>query len=107
MSNSDGTVEQSLAEAGLRPYMTHVVDSALAGYEKPDPRIFLHALAHTGAAAERTLHIGDLYHADVLGARSAGIHALLLDPYGDWSALDCPVARHLTEVADAMAAARA
>ena len=107
VSNSDGTVEQSLAEAGLRPYFAHVVDSALAGYEKPDPRIFLHALAQTGAVAGRTLHIGDLYHADVLGARGAGVHALLLDPYDDWRDVDCPVAHHLTEVADAMAAARA
>ena len=107
VSNSDGTVEQSLVEAGLRPYLTLVVDSALAGYEKPDPRIFLHALTSTGAAAERTLHIGDLYHADVLGARGAGIHALLLDPYDDWGGIDCPVAHNLTEVADAMAATRA
>ena len=106
VSNSDGTVEQSLIDAGLRPYMAHVVDSALAGYDKPDPRIFLHALTHTGAVAERTLHIGDLYHADVLGARGAGVHALLLDPYDDWGAVDCPVAHHLTEVADVMAAAR-
>jgi len=106
VSNSDGTVEQSLIDAGLRPYLAHVVDSALAGYDKPDPRIFLHALTHSGAAAERTMHVGDLYHADVLGARGAGIHALLLDPYGDWGAVDCPVARHLTEVTDVMAAAR-
>ena len=106
VSNSDGTVEQSLADAGLRHYMAHVVDSALAGYEKPDPRIFLHALEHTGAEAGRTLHIGDLYHADVVGARGAGVHALLLDPYDDWHDLDCPVARHLMEVADAMAATR-
>jgi len=106
VSNSDGTVEQSLADAGLRHYMAHVVDSALAGYEKPDPQIFRHALTHAGANAERTLHVGDLYHADVVGARGAGIHALLLDPYDDWHDLDCPVARQLTDVADAMAAAR-
>jgi putative hydrolase of the HAD superfamily len=87
--------------------MAHVVDSALAGFEKPDPRIFLHALAHSGATAERTLHVGDLYHADVLGARGAGVHALLLDPYDDWGDLDCPVAHHLTEVADALAPTRA
>lgn len=107
VSNSDGTVEQSLEDAGLRACMAHVVDSALAGYEKPDPRIFLHALAHTGARAERTLHVGDLYHADVVGAREAGVHALLLDPYDDWRDLDCPVARHLTEVADVIVASRA
>jgi HAD superfamily hydrolase (TIGR01509 family) len=84
VSNSDGTVERSLEAAGLRPFFSVVVDSAVAGYEKPDPRIFAYALERAGAIADRTLHIGDIYHADVLGARGAGIHALLLDPYNDW-----------------------
>lgn len=84
VSNSDGTAEQSLEAAGLRPYFAVVVDSAIVGFEKPDPRIFTRALELAGASADRTLHIGDIYHADVLGARGAGIHALLLDPYEDW-----------------------
>ena len=107
VSNSDGTVEQSLIAAGLREYLAHVVDSAVAGVEKPDPRIFRHALEASGASAGGTVHVGDLYHADVLGARGAGIHPLLLDPYGDWRDADCAVARDLTEVADALVAARA
>ena len=106
VSNSDGTVERSLVEAGLRQHMSHVVDSSLAGFEKPDPRIFEQALGHAGADAARTLHVGDLFHADVLGARAAGVHALLLDPYGDWTGLDCHVARDLTEVAEMIATAR-
>jgi putative hydrolase of the HAD superfamily len=81
-----------------------VIDSALAGFEKPDPRIFVHALSLAGTEPGRTLHVGDLYHADVLGARGAGIHPLLLDPYGDWPALDCGTARDLTEVAERLAA---
>lgn len=100
VSNSDGTAERSLETAGLRPYLDVVVDSALVGYEKPDPRIFEHALRLTGAHANRTLHVGDLYHADVSGARSAGIHALLLDPYGDWPELDCERAPDLWVVAE-------
>jgi HAD superfamily hydrolase (TIGR01509 family) len=106
VSNSDGTVERSLEAAGLRGLFDHVVDSALAGYEKPDPRIFRHALALAGADPARTLHVGDLYHADVAGARQAGIHSLLLDPYDDWPALDCDSARDVLEVADRLAAAR-
>ena len=106
VSNSDGTVEQSLIAAGLRDYLAHVVDSAVAGVEKPDPRIFQHALEASGAAADGTVHVGDLYHADVLGARGAGVHPLLLDPYGDWRDADCAVARDLTEVADALVTAR-
>ncbi len=109
VSNSDGTVEQSLDAAGLRPFFSVVVDSAIAGYEKPDPRIFAHALERAGASAERTLHIGDIYHADVLGARGAGIHALLLDPYSDWpiDTLDaCERLPDLSAVADRLTAER-
>ena len=89
VSNSDGTAERSLDAAGLRPYLDLVIDSAIVGYEKPDARIFEHALRASGSQPERTLHVGDLYHADVTGARAAGIHALLLDPYGDWPEVDC------------------
>ena len=37
LSNSDGTAELSLKEAGLRDYFSTVIDSAIVGYEKPDP----------------------------------------------------------------------
>lgn len=106
VSNSDGTVERSLEEAGLRQYVSTVIDSSLAGYEKPDPRIFTRALALADARAERTLHVGDLYHADVMGARSAGLHALLLDPYDDWGEADCARARNLTEIVERLRGAR-
>jgi len=33
--------------------------------------------------------VGDLYHADVSGARAAGIHGVLLDPFDDWTGVDC------------------
>jgi FMN phosphatase YigB (HAD superfamily) len=102
VSNSDGTAERSLEAAGLRPYLDFVVDSALVGCEKPDPRIFEHAMRLTGARADRTLHVGDLYHADVSGARLAGIHALLLDPYGDWPELDCERAADMWAVAQSL-----
>ena len=35
------------------------------------------------------MHVGDLYAADVVGARAAGVHAVLLDPFGDWEGVDC------------------
>ncbi len=89
VSNSDGTIEEVLTDAGLRDRLDAVVDSAVVGAEKPDAAIFHHALALAGAAPERTLHVGDLYAVDVLGARRAGLHALLLDPYGDWADVDC------------------
>lgn len=106
VSNSDGTVERSIEAAGLRGFFDAVVDSAVAGFEKPDPRIFLHALEVSQSAADRVLHVGDLYHADVLGARGAGLQAVLLDPYGDWPPLDVDVLPDVWAVAEHLAAAR-
>ena len=72
----------------------------IVGFEKPDPRIFHHALRVAGASPETTLHVGDLYDADVVGARAAGVHALLLDPFGDWPDVDCERATDLGVLLD-------
>lgn len=107
VSNSDGTVEHSLEEAGLRSFMSVVIDSAVVGHEKPDERIFRAALDASGAQPARTLHVGDIYHADVVGARAAGLHVVMLDPYGDWPPLDVDHVPDLWAVADRLEAARA
>jgi len=104
VSNSDGTAERSLVRADLRSFFEAVHDSALVGFEKPDPRLFQHALTAAGARPEVALYIGDLYDVDVRGARSAGMHALLLDPHGDWQDRDCARARDLGELLEALRA---
>lgn len=106
VSNSDGTVARSLAEQGLASHFDAICDSALVGFEKPDPRLFAHALEVAGASADRTLHVGDLYSADVVGARAAGLHALLLDPFDDWGPVDVPRLPDLAALLQALAAAR-
>jgi putative hydrolase of the HAD superfamily len=79
VSNSEGRVEEALEAAGLRQYFDVVVDSALVGIEKPDPRIFQAALQALGVLPEETLFVGDLYEVDVIGARAAGIEAVLIE----------------------------
>jgi putative hydrolase of the HAD superfamily len=106
VSNADGTVEEGLTRAGLRPHLHAVVDSHVVGFEKPDPRIFSHALGLFGSDPARTLHVGDMYAADVVGARAAGVHALLLDPHGDWGEVDCPVARDVPSLAQRLIESR-
>ncbi|RME76011.1 MAG: HAD family hydrolase [Planctomycetota bacterium] len=90
VSNSDGTVHTLLERAGMLPWIEHVVDSHHVGAEKPDPAIFRHALAISGADPRTTLHVGDLYHADIVGAHRAGLRAVLLDPFGDWNGVEAP-----------------
>ncbi len=106
VSNADGTVEEGLTRGGLRPLLDAVIDSHVVGFEKPDPRIFTHALGLYGSDPARTLHVGDFYAADIAGARAAGVHAVLLDPHGDWGELDCPVARDIPEVAERLLSVR-
>ena len=106
VSNADGTVEEGLTRAGLRPHLHAVVDSQVVGFEKPDPRIFTHALSLHDSDPARTLHVGDMYAADVVGARAAGVHALLLDPHGDWGDVDCAVASDVPTLARRLLEAR-
>ena len=106
VSNSDGSVERALGELGLTSRLAAVFDSAIVGYEKPDPKIFEHALAESGAERNRTVHVGDMYYQDVEGARRAGLHGVLLDPFDDWDVSDCVRHRDLLELAQHIAAAR-
>jgi putative hydrolase of the HAD superfamily len=105
VSNSDGSVEQGLSRLGLREYFDAVVDSKVVGFEKPDPRIFAHALDRVGAHPARSLHVGDMFYADIEGARRAGIHAVLLDPHSDWGGCDATRLPDLSAVDAALSTA--
>jgi len=92
ISNSNGTIADILAELGLARHVEFVIDSSTVGVEKPDPRIFRLALERAGVAAHESVYVGDLYSIDVVGARAAGLRAILLDPGACWGARDCPTA---------------
>ncbi len=106
VSNSDGSVETSLVTSGLRAHFHAVMDSQVVGHEKPDPRIFEQALAACGADPARTVHVGDLYAADVVGARAAGVHPVLLDPFGDWKDMDCVLLPDIVTLGERLIEAR-
>jgi HAD superfamily hydrolase (TIGR01509 family) len=98
VSNSDGGVEEALTAAGLRSSFDVVVDSASAGVEKPDPRIFRVALAALGVAPAEALYMGDIYDVDVAGARAAGLRAALVGPSGSHAPDDVTVAPSVAEL---------
>jgi HAD superfamily hydrolase (TIGR01509 family) len=100
VSNSDGRVEEALAAAGIRDRFEVVLDSALVGVEKPDPAIFRAALTALGVAAEEALYVGDLYEVDVVGARAAGIEAVLLLPNAAAPGPECRRVESLVALAD-------
>jgi putative hydrolase of the HAD superfamily len=75
LSNSEGRLAELLAEIGLGDAFAAVVDSGRLGIEKPDRRIFDHALEVLGASAPG-VHIGDSWPADIVGALGAGWRAI-------------------------------
>jgi putative hydrolase of the HAD superfamily len=105
VSNSEGTLEALFVELGIRGCFDFVVDSAVVGVEKPDPRIFAIALERANATAARALMLGDTYATDISGARAAGIRAALIDPHGhlDGRHPDVPRVPGVVEVARALA----
>lgn len=96
ISNADGRVEGLIEGAGIHHHFEFVMDSHLEGVEKPDPEIFRRAAERMGVDPGECLYVGDLYPVDVLGARAAGMEAVLLDPL---ERLDYPVDR-ISRVAD-------
>ncbi|HTO12064.1 MAG TPA: HAD family hydrolase [Candidatus Binatia bacterium] len=93
ISNSNGTVADILAHLGLAKDLEFVIDSSRVGVEKPDPRIFHLALERAGLRPDEAVYVGDLYSIDVVGARAAGMRAILMDPGACWGSRDCPLAR--------------
>jgi len=104
VSNANGRLHVMLERLGLTRHVDLALDSHVEGVEKPDPRLFGIALERSGGRAETTVHVGDLYSVDVLGARAAGIEGWLLDAAGLYPAADCPRFATLDDVAEAVEA---
>jgi putative hydrolase of the HAD superfamily len=98
VSNANGTLHAKFGRLGLTSAFDLIFDSFDEGVEKPDPRLFQIALERSGSTAATTMHVGDLYNVDVVGARAAGITPALLDVAGLYPDCDCLRVRSLTEL---------
>ncbi len=78
-NTEDGRVKESLALADLASHFEFVIDSHLVGSSKPDKAIFQFALDQLGLEPHAVTYVGDSYGYDVIGARNAGLHPILLD----------------------------
>ncbi len=105
ISNSEGMLDRLFRDLGILQHFDEVVDSGKVGVEKPDPRIFEIAMTRFGVPKQATLHLGDVFATDILGARAAGIRYGLVDPYGHYEGrhLDVPRVPGAVEVARAIA----
>ena len=107
VSNASGQIEQMLAREicqigdGEHVAMRCIVDSHVVGVAKPDPAIFDHALPYfDGIERSRIAYVGDSVTMDIEGATAAGLHPILLDPYGDHSGAHFERIGSLHELAD-------
>jgi putative hydrolase of the HAD superfamily len=107
VSNADGDTEQRLREYGIcqrgpgaGAEIDAILDSTVVGVAKPDPRIFELALDALDVPPERAMHVGDTPGADVDGARAAGVHPVLVDPYDFHPHLDVERVAALSDVVD-------
>jgi putative hydrolase of the HAD superfamily len=98
VSNWDVSLHEALHGSGLDALVDGAVASAELGVAKPDPAIFVHALELAGVAAEAALHVGDSFEADVVGARAAGIAAVLVCRDGERGPAGVPAVASLAEL---------
>jgi len=89
VSNATDLTKRVLDNLDLTRFFDFVIVSAEVGYRKPDPAIFNIAAKKGEASLYRSLHVGDKYSVDVLGARRAGMNAVLLDRGHVYDDVDC------------------
>ncbi|MGN1245366.1 MAG: HAD family hydrolase [Muribaculaceae bacterium] len=85
VSNFYGNVESVLADFDLRRYFLDIIESAVVGVRKPDPKIFQLGVDALGLKPEEVLVIGDSYKKDIIPAESIGCHVAWIKGKG-WTA---------------------
>ena len=83
VSNWDCSLPEWLDRAGIGELVDGAVSSAVVGEAKPAPAVFEAGLRLAGCDAAEALFVGDSVDNDVLGARAAGLRAVLVQRVGD------------------------
>ncbi len=98
VSNRTKPFDEQLATLGLQGYFSVTLAAGAVNSWKPDAVIFLQAVERLGVLPRQTLYVGDNYYADVVGARAAGLHPVLIDPEGVFPDAGCQVIRRIGEL---------
>ena len=91
VSNFYGNIAVVLREFGFDGIFQHIVESAVVGIRKPDPRIFTLGVEALGLQPEDVTVVGDSIDKDILPARQAGCQTIWFKGEG-WT--DDPVDEH-------------
>jgi HAD superfamily hydrolase (TIGR01509 family) len=98
ISNADGKIENVLRRCGIADCFKSITDSGIVGHEKPHPAVFEAALQAMHAQPAESLYVGDVYSIDYVGARNAGMQAVLFDVAGAYRGRDLPAVQSLKEL---------
>ena len=93
VSNFYGNIHTVLHEFSLDGLFLKVIESAVVGIRKPDPRIFLLGVEALGLKPEEVTVVGDSFDKDIIPAHEAGCQTIWLRGEGWTSAShngDCP-----------------
>jgi len=90
ISNADGRIDAVLRRCGIVDCFASITDSGIVGHEKPHTAIFEAALREMKASPAESLYVGDVYSVDYVGARSAGMQAVLFDVAGAYREREFP-----------------
>ncbi|WP_284141185.1 MULTISPECIES: HAD-IIIA family hydrolase [unclassified Virgibacillus] len=82
ISNWDQTARTILQKTGIEPFMEQIIISSDLQIEKPDEKIFTHALQQARVSASECLYVGDNYYDDVIGSNRVGMDCVLINAHG-------------------------
>ncbi len=82
VSNFYGNIETVLEELSIKKYFTSIVDSAIIGFRKPNPKIFEITLNELGVNPKDAVMIGDSYTNDIVPANSIGCKTIWINNKG-------------------------
>ena len=100
VSNWDTPLDPLAERLGI----AHYFDAITASHDtrvrsaKPESHIFKYTLKAVGESAAETVHVGDTFEADIIGARDVGIRPILIDRYGTQQGKWHETIRSLTEL---------
>lgn len=98
VSNRDKPFQTLLDSHNLSEFFTYALAAGEVDSYKPEPGVFVHALKHMNVTAPETVYVGDNYYADIVGARRAGLQAVLYDPHFIFPDADCITIRSFDEL---------
>ena len=91
---------RKMQTAGIDKYFDALILSEEIGVNKPDSRLYEHAMRKTASEPQESLMIGDMFDTDIVGAANFGMDSIYYNPKGRTGHPFAPTyeVRHLLEI---------